>query len=284
MNVSLYDFKSFAMRMLNSKMIKGYDPSTGKDLFDLSKLQSCIVRNILKYKDQFAGAVEHYVCTDGSMYWRKDYYPDYKISRVQRKLEYNIDWEEYDSECASTLMTLSEMGFNILEFQNLEADDIIASIVRGTPHKFIIFSADHDYYQLVEKARVSLYNTRDDRFVTLDISPKEYLFNAIFTGQKKDDIPNIMTPLDHEVGRCPGFGPKAWEKVKNMGMMNWLNENKEKILVLNKMENATKYPLLQIEKNDAYERYVANRILVDMDLVLTKGYGDQVLNSVARLI
>jgi hypothetical protein len=50
---------------------------------------------------------------------------------------------------------------------------------------------------------------------------KEFLLKLVFCGQKKDDIPNIITPNDWGLTestkgkRRPGFGEKAWEKMKD---------------------------------------------------------------------
>lgn len=279
MNICTYDFKSFSMRLLNSKLIKGQDLETGRDTFALNRLQSVIINNILKYKDLKPNAHKHVIAVDGNNYWRKSFFPQYKFSRIAKKLSYNLDWDEFESHCESALQTLTEMGFVVLKFDDLEADDVIAMLVLSTKHKFIIFSGDLDYYQLCENPNVFLYNTRDDVFVKKEISPKEFLYSSIFMGQKKDDIPNIITPLDFQGSRQPGFGPKAWDKVKLVGMFKWLEGQNNKIKVLNNMSNVCNYPLLEIKNNNAYERYVVNRILVDMKLVQKKGYGDQVLNS-----
>jgi hypothetical protein len=105
-----------------------------------------------------------------------------------------------------------------------EADDIIGVLTLNTEEKIHIISMDKDFLQL-SCDRVSIYDPLKKTNVSHP-NPDIFLIEQCLIGQKKDDIYNIITPLDHPHGkRKPGFGPAALEKVMVYGWYGWLQDN-----------------------------------------------------------
>jgi hypothetical protein len=89
--------------------------------------------------------------------------------------------------------------------------------------------------------------------------PEMFVIKKCLTGQSKDDIFNIKTPLNWPQGkRKPGFGDVSAQKVIEQGYQKWLIENKleerfkiNRILIdFNKIPNTIKTRIL-----NTYNRY-----------------------------
>jgi hypothetical protein len=74
---------------------------------------------------------------------------------------------------------------------------------------------------------VIIYNPNKAKEVTVP-DAEEFLVKKSLMGQKKDDITNVITPLDYGLTeetkgkRRPGFGPAKCEKVLKEGYQHWL--------------------------------------------------------------
>jgi 5'-3' exonuclease len=74
--------------------------------------------------------------------------PDYKREQMEKNLLVRVECEAFwkTLECE----IIPNLGFPCYKFDGYEGDDIIASIIKSNPHrKFIIYSDDNDYIQLV---------------------------------------------------------------------------------------------------------------------------------------
>ena len=101
--------------------------------------------------------------------------------------------------------------FKVIKIANVEADDTIGHLALNNPQDFYIISTDKDFLQLSSK-RVKIFNPLKKVLVEHP-NPELFLVQECMTGQAKDNIYNIKTPLDHpDDKRKPGFGEKAFEK------------------------------------------------------------------------
>lgn len=102
-------------------------------------------------------------CFDGQMSHRKALYPEYKANRVEPDDEQKkAAYEEVRKQIALlNAVYLPKIGYkNVFCQQGLEADDLIASILRWNIRqgdKVVIITADKDMYQLLSPD-VEIYN------------------------------------------------------------------------------------------------------------------------------
>ena len=179
------------------------------------------------------------IATDDKVSWRHLYWERYKESRKKKRDE-EVDWQKFYDNLNGFVDDLRTMiPFITLHIKHAEADDIIAVVCQDTDYEhYHIVSNDQDYLQL-SSDRVTIYNPSKKEEVSVR-DTERFILEKCFTGQAKDYILNIKTPLDWPEGkRKPGFGIKSFEKVYQEGYEEWL------------------------EKNDLRDRYEFNRNLVD---------------------
>lgn len=201
------------------------------------------------------------LAVDDSNSWRKSFYSRYKESRRKNRDNSVHDWKQiYKHLNVLASEFKHHMPFKVLKVKNAEADDVIAVLVKNFTNPCIIVSGDEDYLQLLRRTDVRLYDPY--KHVLLpenpeDFNPKDFLLEAVFCGQKKDDIPNIITPNDWgktpetEGKRKPGFGKKSFEKIKD-DIKSFLNK---------------KYEIKGYGKVDLWYNLKRNRVLMDFDKI-----------------
>jgi hypothetical protein len=228
-NVVIFDFNNLAIRTyFGDKDILGEEPRWGLWKYNVFNA----VYNAL-WK---TNASEVILAIDDKHTWRKSKYPRYKESRQKTKKESKHDWEEIYLHMDSFAAELKHcMPFKVIKVANSEADDIIAVLVKKLKTPCLIVSGDEDFNQLLINDDIKIYDPYSKEFHTnKTVNAKEFLLEKIFCGQKKDDIPNILTPDDwgmtdktKGVNR-PGFGIKKWESIKSdyMTFLNTPYENK----------------------------------------------------------
>ena len=192
---------------------------------------------------------------DGKNCWRKDFYSIYKAHRKIKRDKDDFDWDRFFNEYASYMENLRLLPFNIIKVDRCEADDIIAILSfykKETDN--IIISMDKDYKQLLNQENCYLYNPIDKAYIKLEESAERFLISEILTGQKKDNVGNIITPLDWpEDKRNPPLGQKKVETILKEGVENWLENNYEAM--------KTKYGV------DIKERFIQNKKILDLSLI-----------------
>lgn len=170
-------------------------------------------------------------CFDGDgMPKRKEIYPPYKENRKgggdeEKKLVRKQIRKLRDS-------WLKEMGWNnVFHQRGYEADDVIASIVimgKGHGNEYIIVSADHDLFQLLDDRRVSMYLPQQDKLVDAEGFRKQWGIDGFkwskvkaIAGCKTDNVPGVgrvgeKTATDYLAGRLSGKRAELIkEKVKD---------------------------------------------------------------------
>ena len=172
-----------------------------------------------------------------SSIWRNTLYSDYKGTREKGEEFGGAPFFKHVYQDANKL--LYEAGVNsILQFPNLEADDIIALTKNYIRNKYddaqiYIIANDHDYLQLLDEHTeiVNFQNKFLKEGTKVFSDPQKNLFYKIVLGDKSDNINPIFK-------KC---GPKTCEAYY---------ENNELFLEALKKENA-------------YEKYELNKKLVD---------------------
>jgi len=154
--------------------------------------------------------------------------------------------------------------FKILHIKYCEGDDIIGSIVSNKKNKeYIIISSDEDYLQLCKNG-VKLFSINKQCEVSHP-KPEMFLKEKCLIGQSKDNIFNILTPLDYPNElRKPPFGKKKAEKFLVEGLEKSLNENKK---YKRKYVNELGETIIYNAEINLKERYEFNRNLIDFSRI-----------------
>jgi len=169
--------------------------------------------------------------------WRNTLYSDYKGTRDKGEEFGGGSFFKHIYQDANKL--LYEAGVNsVVQFPNLEADDIIALTKNYIRNKYVdaqiyIIANDHDYLQLLDEHTeiVNFQNKYLKEGSKVFNEPQKNLFYKIVLGDKSDNINPIFK-------KC---GPKTCEKYY---------ENNELFLEA-------------LRKENAYEKYELNKKLVD---------------------
>jgi len=152
------------------------------------------LRSLGAYRKRFPEATV-YVCWDGSSQRRKAMYSEYKGNRVARSEDsFGMIWLRE---------TLSLLGVRQAYNSKEEADDVIASLVRGSlkDNLNIIISTDRDMFQLISEFTHQLCPTvglskeklYDSSMVELEygVPPKRMVHVRALSGDSSDNIPGV---------------------------------------------------------------------------------------------
>jgi 5'-3' exonuclease len=168
-------------------------------------LRHTLLKNIIFSIDKFAPDKVFIAC-DSRKNWRKKFYEGYKAQRKEAKDKIDIDWDEF----YKTIHEISDsfriaFPFYVLKTTYLEADDIIASLIRHSKNKDdknIVITSDGDYKQLLQYPNTQIYCPIKKAFME-SLSPFDDLEIKILMGDKSDNIPSI----------APRIGKKTAEKL-----------------------------------------------------------------------
>ena len=160
-----------------------------------------VLNSLRSYRSKFEGEFgELVLCYDNKTNWRREYFPNYKHSRRKGRKESKLDWNNIFDTLHMIKDELTEFfPYKVLEVENAEADDIIASVVfhvASEPknyEKVLILSSDKDFIQLQRYNFVSQYSPMQKKFVN-GIDPTTYIKEHILKGDRGDGVPNFLSP------------------------------------------------------------------------------------------
>ena len=160
-----------------------------------------VLNSLRSYRSKFQGEFgELVLCYDNKTNWRREYFPNYKHSRRKGRKESKLDWNNIFDTLHMIKSELTEFfPYKVLEVENAEADDIIASVVfhvASEPknyEKVLILSSDKDFIQLQRYNFVSQYSPMQKKFVN-GIDPTTYIKEHILKGDRGDGDPNFLSP------------------------------------------------------------------------------------------
>ena len=160
-----------------------------------------VLNSLRSYRSKFQGEFgELVLCYDNKTNWRREYFPNYKHSRRKGRKESKLDWNNIFDTLHMIKSELTEFfPYKVLEVDNAEADDIIASVVfhvASEPknyEKVLILSSDKDFIQLQKYNFVSQYSPMQKKFVN-GVDPTTYIKEHILKGDRGDGVPNFLSP------------------------------------------------------------------------------------------
>lgn len=171
-----------------------------------------------------------FFCIDAPLktLWRIKLKYDYKykiISKYNYKSIFNYTYKYLIPKIINNYLNINSIKIN-----NVEADDIIASIclyLKNTDNKIYIISSDNDFLQLGRK-NVYFYNFKTKHPFNISLETAyEILKKKIIYGDKSDCIDSIFKK---------GYGIKKKDLLNNKILFNYLNKNPniKKLYNLNK--------------------------------------------------
>lgn len=171
--------------------------------------------------------------------WRNKYYSEYKQNRDEKNKTFNSDIFIYTYN--KIVPELKELNMKILESENAEGDDIIATLKKKFRKKYedlpiYIITNDHDYLQLFDK-NTFIYNLQGLDLRTKSKGENIDLHLKILQGDISDNISSIFK-----------------KKMSVNKILEMINDNEK----LNKYLDNNK------ESRQLYNR---NKLLIDFDMI-----------------
>ena len=231
--------------------------SKGKNTLSVSMVRHMILNSIRGYihrfKNDYPGDI--IICVDGPNPWRRDIFEQYKAKRSEGRSESTTDWEEVFGLIHTIKEEIKEnFPYKVVQLDRVEADDIIAVIIKKTVkkpipfEKYLIISGDKDFQQLQKYPHVSQYSPIQKKFIETD-KPYEYIYEHILRGDVSDGIPNFLSPDDTFVNKIK---QKPIQKKKLEGWLHSLMNNGEPQDFCNEYH---------------YRNYQRNERLIDFDKI-----------------
>lgn len=239
MKVNVFDFNNLAIRIFFLKMIGAQSSQPDYRLW-----KELIFNNIIKSMDRNPDVGEILLAVDNKNSWRRQYWSGYKASRKPARDKSEVDWDGFHIQLSKLCSEMEQcLPFKVIQIRSSEADDIIGTIcLQRQENDYVIISTDEDYLQLLSP-HVKVYNPLQKKFMDID-DTDNFIIEKCLLGQKKDDIPNIKTPLDWPKDKKrPPFGERALGLVMKEGYQKWL------------------------KKNNLEKRFRENKILIDFRMI-----------------
>ena len=187
----LVDFNQIAIGSVMVSLHRGAELS--------EELVRHIILNQLRYyRSKFHEKYgELVICCDSKHYWRRDFFPNYKVNRKKEREATGNDWDNI-FECIHKVRDELDKNFpyKVVISYGAEADDIIATLTfDNTTEKHLILSSDKDFVQL-HRYDVEQFSPVTKKFVKNRDTVEEYLYEHIMKGDRSDGVPNILSPDD----------------------------------------------------------------------------------------
>lgn len=264
----LFDFNNLVIRNFFGNKEIYEDPSDIQWNLWMYNVFNSIYTTLFKFKN----VNEIIIAVDDTNSWRKSFYSRYKESRKEKKKDDKIDWKELYTMMNKLANEFKHhMPFRIVKVKSAEADDVIGVLTKYIKSPCVVITRDEDIFQcFAKKKNLRVYDPISQVIYSPDDFPdiKNFLMKIIFCGQRKDDIPNIITPNDWGLTestkgkRKPGFGEAAFNKIKN-DIQGFINNG---------------YDLKDYGRIDLSENLKRNRILMDFDKIPNK-ITDRILDA-----
>lgn len=173
----------------------------GKNTVDPDLVRHMVLNSLRSYRTRFTEEFgELVLCYDNKTNWRRDVFPNYKHSRRKDRKSSKLDWNAiFDTLHLIRDELVEYFPYKVLEVENAEADDIIASVVfhvASEPknyEKVLILSGDKDFIQLQKHKFVSQYSPIQKKYMN-GIDPTTYIKTHILQGDRSDGVPNFLSP------------------------------------------------------------------------------------------
>ena len=180
---------SVASLMMNMHMAKS-------DTVDEDMVRHMILNSVRMYRMMFTEEYGEVVFAwDSRHYWRRDYFPEYKLNRKMGREKDSRDWDQIYGVLNKIKDEVRlNLPYKYLEVYGAEADDIIAVLCKKyQSENIVIVSADKDFIQLHKYPKVKQYSPNTKKMVN-GVDPNVYIKEHVLKGDSSDGIPNVLSP------------------------------------------------------------------------------------------
>ena len=162
---------------------------------DVGMVRHMILNSIRMHRQEFNEEYGEIVLAyDSKHYWRRDFFPHYKLNRRKARSKDSKDWESI-FECLNKIKQEIKdyLPYKVIEVHGAEADDVIGTLAKKYPdEKIMIVSGDKDFIQLQKFSNVSQYSPILKKTINGE-DPNEYIKVHILKGDSADGIPNVLS-------------------------------------------------------------------------------------------
>ena len=162
---------------------------------DVGMVRHMILNSIRMHRQEFNEEYGEIVLAyDSKHYWRRDFFPHYKLNRRKARSKDSKDWESI-FECLNKIKQEIKdyLPYKVIEVHGAEADDVIGTLAKKYPdEKIMIVSGDKDFIQLQKFSNVSQYSPILKKTINGE-DPNEYIKVHILKGDSSDGIPNVLS-------------------------------------------------------------------------------------------
>ena len=230
---------SVASLMMNMHMTKA-------NTVDEDMVRHMILNSVRMYRMMFNEEYGEIVLTwDSRHYWRRDYFPEYKLNRKMGREKDSKDWDQIYGVLNKIKDEVRlNLPYKYLEVYGAEADDIIAVLCKKyQSENIVIVSADKDFIQLHKYPKVKQYSPNTKKMVN-GIDPDVYIKEHILKGDSSDGIPNVLSPDNTFVDglRQKPLGKKKIEAWLDMDISEFKDEVKRNYQRNKKLIDLTESP------------------------------------------
>lgn len=185
---------------LNQVVYKSFFASVGSHTnipADLVPMRNLTLNTLRLINSKFRGKYGKMIlASDWPGNWRSDAFPQYKYRRKKSRSQGDIDWSVLHKSMNALREELIEnFPYLYVQVSGAEADDIIGVLtdLLGKTEPVMIVSGDKDFRQLQIPGRdVDQYDPVQRKEI-VEPDAIAYLQSHILTGDKDDDIPNVLS-------------------------------------------------------------------------------------------
>lgn len=217
---------------LNQVMISNFMSQIGNHTdtkIDEGLFRHMVLNSIRSFKTKFSGYGQLIIACDDKKTWRRDFFPHYKANRKKTRDNSELDWSSIFNILNKIKLELKEFfPYPVVQVENAEADDVIASIVdyfNNIEDKILILSGDKDFRQLQRYPNVEQFDPVNKKFIK-DSNPGLYLKELIIKGDRGDGVPNVLSPDDTFVNNI------RQKAISSKKLKQWLDTEVEELLVV----------------------------------------------------
>ena len=168
---------------------------TKQKTVDEGMVRHMILNSIRLYRNMFKEKYGEVILTyDSKHYWRRDYFPQYKMNRKKARENDSKDWDNIFGVLNKIKAEFKEyLPYKYLEVYGAEADDIIGTLCKQESEPVMIVSGDKDFIQLHKYENVKQYSPILKTRVN-GHNPDTYIRTHILKGDTSDGVPNVLSP------------------------------------------------------------------------------------------
>ena len=249
---------SLASLMMHLNMTKKKEP-------DEDMVRHMILNSVRMYRTMFNKEYGEIILTyDSKHYWRRDFFPQYKLNRKKGRETDNKDWDAIFTVLNKIKSEIKEnLPYKFLEIYGAEADDIIATLCKHSQlekdksknEKIMIVSGDKDFIQLQRYANVKQYSPILKKEIN-GHNAETYIREHIIKGDSGDGVPNVLSP-DNTFTDGLRQRPLGKKKIENI-LIDVDNDSLQENVKRNYQRNRTLIDLTKIPQeleNEILEKF-----------------------------